>query len=101
MKECILNNIIGPGDIKSLNARERETLCREIRERLVEVVSCNGGHLASNLGVVEVSKALQHRENMLMLVKQINYDAFPAHIKADFEVAASAGNILLLKEIPK
>lgn len=50
MKECILNNIIGPGDIKSLNARERETLCREIRERLVEVVSCNGGHLASNLG---------------------------------------------------
>ncbi|MDD4152765.1 MAG: glycosyltransferase family 39 protein [bacterium] len=51
--------------------------------------------------VQEVSKALQHRENMLMLVKQINYDAFPAHIKADFEVAASAGNILLLKEIPK
>ncbi|MDD2485571.1 MAG: 1-deoxy-D-xylulose-5-phosphate synthase [bacterium] len=58
MKECILNNIIGPGDIKSLNARERETLCREIRERLVEVVSCNGGHLASNLGVVELTVAL-------------------------------------------
>ena len=49
----------------------------------------------------EVSKALQHRENMLMLVKQINYDAFPTHIKDSFETAASEGNILLLKEIPK
>ena len=43
-----------------MSVRELNRLAQEIRERIVSVVSSNGGHLASNLGVVELSIAL-HR----------------------------------------
>ncbi|OQB15948.1 MAG: 1-deoxy-D-xylulose-5-phosphate synthase [Firmicutes bacterium ADurb.Bin193] len=56
----ILNNIKSPADIKKLDASRLETLAREIRGFLVESVSKTGGHLASNLGVVELTIAL-HR----------------------------------------
>lgn len=56
----ILQRINGPGDLKMLSTAELNTLAEEIRERLIEVVSQNGGHLASNLGVVELTIAL-HR----------------------------------------
>lgn len=56
----ILDSINEPGDLKSLSITELEQLSIEIREELVEVVSANGGHLASNLGVVELTLAL-HR----------------------------------------
>ena len=49
-----------PSDIKNLDAAELSVLCEEIRDVLVNSVSQNGGHLASNLGVVELSVAL-HR----------------------------------------
>lgn len=58
MNECILSKISGPESVKGLSSQEREALCREIRERLVEVIACNGGHLASNLGAVELTVAL-------------------------------------------
>lgn len=47
-----------PEDIKKLNDAELEQLSGEIRERLVEIVSKTGGHLASNLGIVELTLAL-------------------------------------------
>ena len=47
-----------PEDIKNLNKEELEQLASEIRTRLVEVVSKTGGHLASNLGIVETTLAL-------------------------------------------
>ncbi len=56
----ILDSIRGPQDLRSLSNAEIESLAREIRERLVATVSQNGGHLASNLGVVELTLAL-HR----------------------------------------
>jgi len=56
----ILNRIDGPGDVKRLSQNELVELCSEIRESLVTRVSENGGHLASNLGVVELTVAL-HR----------------------------------------
>jgi 1-deoxy-D-xylulose-5-phosphate synthase len=56
----ILNRIDGPGDVKRLNKDELSELCSELRELLVDRVTENGGHLASNLGVVELSVAL-HR----------------------------------------
>ena len=43
-----------------MNRDELEQLCSEIRDLLVQTVSHNGGHLASNLGVVELTVAL-HR----------------------------------------
>ena len=56
----LLDSIHGPSDLKKFNFRELATLADEIRERLIRVISLNGGHLASNLGVVELTIAL-HR----------------------------------------
>ena len=56
----ILDRIDKPGDLKELIYPELEQLATEIREELISVVSTNGGHLASNLGVVELTLAL-HR----------------------------------------
>ncbi len=56
----ILDSIHSPADVKALSAEQVNTLCREIREFLVESVSKTGGHLASNLGAVELTVAI-HR----------------------------------------
>lgn len=56
----LLDRIESPSDLSSLTAEELKQLAREIREELVAVVSSNGGHLASNLGVVELTLGL-HR----------------------------------------
>ncbi|MDE6723786.1 MAG: 1-deoxy-D-xylulose-5-phosphate synthase, partial [Eubacterium sp.] len=56
----VLDRVNSPEDIKKLDDNELEELCSDIREFLVETVSETGGHLASNLGVVELSVAL-HR----------------------------------------
>ena len=56
----ILDRIDKPADLKQLTYPELEQLASEIRQELVSVVSANGGHLASNLGVVELTLAL-HR----------------------------------------
>lgn len=54
----ILNKINKPEDIKKLTNRELNTLASELREFLLDNVSKNGGHLASNLGIVELTIAL-------------------------------------------
>ncbi|MBQ9247567.1 MAG: 1-deoxy-D-xylulose-5-phosphate synthase, partial [Ruminococcus sp.] len=56
----ILSTIESPDDVKALSASQLDQLCAEIREKLIDVVSVNGGHLSSNLGVVELTVAL-HR----------------------------------------
>jgi 1-deoxy-D-xylulose-5-phosphate synthase len=56
----ILDTINGPQDLHGLSFAQLEDLARELREVIMEVVSKNGGHLASNLGVVELTLAL-HR----------------------------------------
>ena len=60
MENYLLDKINSPSDLKSLSHAEIEKLCQEIRDFLIEVSSKNGGHLASNLGVTELSVAL-HR----------------------------------------
>ena len=57
--EKILDRINKPDDLKKLNLLEKNKLAEEIREYILEVVSKNGGHLASNLGVVELTLALE------------------------------------------
>ncbi len=54
----MLNQIQKPSDVAKLNNREMETLAEEIRAFLIDSVSQTGGHLASNLGVVELTLAL-------------------------------------------
>ena len=53
-----LNKVNSPEDIKKLNTKEMEELAEEIRQFLIESISKTGGHLASNLGVVELTLAL-------------------------------------------
>ncbi|MFH1418322.1 MAG: 1-deoxy-D-xylulose-5-phosphate synthase [Planctomycetota bacterium] len=56
----LLPTIHGPTDLAGLSITQLNTLAAEIRKRIIDVVSQNGGHLASNLGVVELTIAL-HR----------------------------------------
>ena len=53
-----LEQINQAGDIKKLKGEELTALAQEIREFLIEKISNTGGHLASNLGVVELTMAL-------------------------------------------
>lgn len=54
----LLENIRSAEDIRALDTAQLEQLCQEIREVIIRTVSDNGGHLASNLGVVELTVAL-------------------------------------------
>jgi 1-deoxy-D-xylulose-5-phosphate synthase len=56
----LLDQIESPSDVKKLDPEELEGLCRELREEILSTVSKNGGHLASNLGVVELTVALYY-----------------------------------------
>ncbi len=56
----MLEKIKSSADLKKLNHDELQSLCAEVRRELIQTVSENGGHLASNLGVVELTVAL-HR----------------------------------------
>jgi 1-deoxy-D-xylulose-5-phosphate synthase len=56
----LLDSINSPSDLKKLTYEELDTLSKELRDYVIKVVSENGGHLASNLGVVELTLAL-HR----------------------------------------
>lgn len=54
----MLEKINSPEDVKKLKKEEKEKLAQELREYILETVSKNGGHLASNLGVIELTIAL-------------------------------------------
>ncbi|MGB9722820.1 MAG: 1-deoxy-D-xylulose-5-phosphate synthase [Chloroflexia bacterium] len=58
MGQRVLDRVNGPADLKRLSWRELRHLVAEIRQELIEVVPQTGGHLASNLGVVELTVAL-------------------------------------------
>lgn len=58
MVEKIIDQIQNTEDMKKLNLIQKKELAEEIRKLIVETVSRNGGHLASNLGVVELTIAL-------------------------------------------
>lgn len=58
--DSLLNKIKQPQDIRKFNLAQLNRLCGEIRRVIVNTVSRNGGHLASNLGAVELTVALHH-----------------------------------------
>jgi 1-deoxy-D-xylulose-5-phosphate synthase len=60
----ILDTIHTPDDLKNLTVPQLEQLAAEIRAYIIEVVSVNGGHLAPNLGVVELTLALEKTFNL-------------------------------------
>ncbi len=61
--EKYLDNINSPRDIKNLSLDELNMLCVELRKFLIDNVSKTGGHIASNLGVVELTVALHRTFN--------------------------------------
>jgi len=56
--DTILQRIAGPVDLRTLDAEARRQLAEELRARICEVVSRNGGHFGSNMGIVELTIAL-------------------------------------------
>ena len=59
-RPSLLSGIRSPADLRALPEADIPALCQEIRQVMVDTVSRNGGHLASNLGAVELSVAM-HR----------------------------------------
>ena len=60
MTEKLLDNINQPDDVKKLSRKQLAVLAQEIRDYLVEICSMHGGHLGSNLGVVELTLAMHY-----------------------------------------
>ena len=61
----VLNRIESPQDLKALSLEELAELAQECRSTIVETITKTGGHLASNLGVVELTLALHNRGFLL------------------------------------
>jgi len=57
---AVLDVVNHPSDVKKLNIKELEILAEEIRGEIIKTTEKNGGHLASNLGIVETTLALYH-----------------------------------------
>ncbi|NCU27189.1 1-deoxy-D-xylulose-5-phosphate synthase, partial [Candidatus Nomurabacteria bacterium] len=60
----LISRINKPADLRNFNEEELKLLAIEIRKEIIRVVSTNGGHLASNLGVVELTIALLRQYNL-------------------------------------
>lgn len=78
----VLEKIRDPEDIKKLNDSQVEQLCRELRAFLIKSVAKTGGHLASNLGVVELTVAI-HRvfdTSRDRLVFDVGHQCYPHKI---------------------
>lgn len=56
----VLEGLKNPSDIKKLNINELDLLSKELREEIITATRKNGGHLSSNLGIVETTVALYH-----------------------------------------
>lgn len=74
----ILDTIHGSDDVKKLPEAQLEPLCSEIRQFLIESVSKTGGHLASNLGAVELTVALHrvYHTNRDRLVFDVGHQSY-------------------------
>ena len=95
----ILQNINGHEDLLRLNDRERVQLCDEIRQFLVESVSKTGGHLAGNLGAVELTVAIETVFNTMedRLVFDVGHQSYVHKLltgrRADFAHLRQFGGI--------
>jgi 1-deoxy-D-xylulose-5-phosphate synthase len=78
----ILPGIEGPDDVKALGREQLPQLCDEVRDFLLESVQRTGGHLGSNLGVVELTTALHRVFNFKRdrIVWDVSHQAYPHKI---------------------
>ena len=95
----ILSTIRSHEDLIALDANGRQQLCRELREFLVSSVSRTGGHLASNLGVVELTVAIETVFNTARdrLVFDVGHQSYVHKLltgrQADFSTLRSFGGL--------
>ena len=95
----ILQNVKGHEDLLRLSPHEQARLCQEIRSFLVDSVSKTGGHLASNLGVVELSVAIEtvYNTNIDRLVFDVGHQSYVHKLltgrQADFAGLRQFGGI--------
>ena len=95
----ILQRINGHDDLVALSNEERKQLCGEIRGFLVEHVAKTGGHLASNLGVVELTVAIEtvFHTDKDRLVFDVGHQSYVHKLltgrQADFEHLRQFGGI--------
>ncbi len=95
----LLGTIRGPQDLKGRSLAELRQIAEEIRQRVIEVVSRNGGHLSSNLGVVELTLALHRCLDMPTdrLVFDVGHQCYPHKLLTGrnerFETLRQAGGI--------
>lgn len=98
-KVGILEKIKGHEELQSLSDGERQLLCQEIREFLISAVSKTGGHLAGNLGVVELSVAIETVFNTMedRLVFDVGHQSYVHKLltgrRADFAHLRQFGGI--------
>jgi 1-deoxy-D-xylulose-5-phosphate synthase len=74
-----LESIKGPSDIKSLSITELKVLAKEMREMIIQEVAVHGGHLASNLGIVELAIALHYVFNSPVdkIIWDVGHQCYP------------------------
>jgi len=95
----ILDRITSPADLKKLSQSELASLAGEIREQIIQTVSRTGGHLASNLGVVELAIALHRVFNSPedKILWDVGHQSYPHKIltgrKDRFETLRQDGGI--------
>ena len=95
----ILDRINSHNDLLQLNDQERAQLCREIREFLISNVSKTGGHLAGNLGIVELSVAIETVYNTMedRLVFDVGHQSYVHKLltgrRADFSGLRQYGGL--------
>ena len=96
---AILEHIYGHQDLVKLNEAERTALCQEIREFLISRVAKTGGHLASNLGVVELTVAIEtvfdtHKDRLVFDVGHQSYvHKLLTDRQADFDALRQFGGM--------
>lgn len=98
-KVSVLDKVNSPADLRRLSDSELTELCADIRKLLIETVSQTGGHLASNLGVVELTVALHRVFNSPtdQIVFDVGHQCYTHKIltgrKDDFRTLRTEGGI--------
>jgi 1-deoxy-D-xylulose-5-phosphate synthase len=74
----LLENIQSPADLRKLSPDQLETVCDELRDKIIDVVSVHGGHFGASLGVVELTTALHYAYNTPhdLLVWDVGHQAY-------------------------
>jgi 1-deoxy-D-xylulose-5-phosphate synthase len=82
MGGALLRSIAGPEDVRALEKRELPSLCAEVRQHILDTVLKTGGHLGSNLGIVETTVALHYCFDFLRdrLVFDVSHQVYPHKI---------------------